>query len=134
MLDIITPYNSLLEEAKEIQGYCEITVSDNPAEIAERIVALSVYITRTGKMLADAKYHLRWKRKDEALALIRKSDLVRGMSAKVQSVFTDNLCKEAQYLVDWVERLNRAATHQLEAMRTLLSYEKESMRIAKTGY
>jgi hypothetical protein len=52
----------------------------------------------------------------------------------VQNSLIDSLCKDEQYLVDWLERLNRAVTHQQEAMRSLLSYEKENLRISKTGY
>jgi hypothetical protein len=134
MLNHITPYDALLQEAAEIQGYCEITVSDNPAEISERIVTLGVYIARTGNMLAEAKYHLNAKRKDETMALIERILSDKKLSAKVQNALMDSICKEEQYLVDWVERLNRAATHQQEAMRSLLSYERENLRISKTGY
>jgi hypothetical protein len=133
MLDHITPYDALLQEAAEIQSYCEVTVSDNPNEIAERIGTLCVYIARTGNMLAEAKYHLSTKRKDETLQLIAKI-LDKKLSAKVQNSMVESICKDEQYLVDCVERLNKTATHQLEAMRSLLSYEKENLRISKTGY
>jgi hypothetical protein len=134
MLDHITPCADLLSEATEVQSFTEVTVSDNPAEVAERIAALVVYISRTGKMLADAKYHLNEKRQSETMQLV--SQLLDGkkLSAKVQNALIDSICKDEQHLVDWLERLNRAATHQLEAMRSLLSYEKENLRISKTGY
>jgi hypothetical protein len=134
MLDNITPYDEILSEAQEIQSYSEITVSDSPQEIAERIAALGVYIARTGKMLADAKYHLNRKRRDDTMELIERILSDKKLSAKVQNSLIDSICKDEQYLVDWVERLNRAATHQQEAMRSLLSYEKENLRISKTGY
>jgi len=130
----ITPIDELLKEAEQIQAFCEITVSDNPQEIAERIADIGVYVARTGKMLADAKYHLNQKKKDETVDLIMNLISDKKLSAKVQNSLIDSICKEEQYLVDWLERLNRACTHQQEAMRSLLSYEKESMRVAKTGY
>jgi hypothetical protein len=52
----------------------------------------------------------------------------------VQNTLADSLCREEQYLVDWIERLNRAVTHQQDALRSLISYEKEHLRISKTGY
>ncbi|MDR1130587.1 MAG: hypothetical protein LBK96_06360 [Prevotellaceae bacterium] len=130
----VTSYENLFAEAGRIQSFSEISVSDSPQEIAERIGDLGVYIARTGKMLADAKYHLNAKRKDETVELIRKTLAVNQLSAKVQNSLVDSICREEQYLVDWLERLNRALTHQQDAMRSLLSYEKENLRITKTGY
>jgi hypothetical protein len=134
MIDLIIPYDQLITEAKDIQSYMEITPSDNPQEISERIVSLGVYIARTGKMLADAKYHLNRKRKDETVELIQNMLDNKKLSAKVQNLLIDSICRDEQYLVDWIERLNRTATHQLDAMRSLLSYERENLRISKTGY
>jgi hypothetical protein len=134
MLDNITPYENLFSEAKEIQAYCEITVSDNPQEIFERIASLGVYIARTGKMLADAKFFLNKRKQDETVHIINNIIQKEKLSAKVQNSLMESICKDEQYLVDWIERLNRSATHQHEAARSLLSYEKENLRISKTGY
>jgi hypothetical protein len=134
MIDFITSYERLLSETGDIQAYAEITPSDNPNEIAQRIVDLGVYIARTGKMLADAKYHLNRKRRDDTMELIEKILGDKKLSAKVQNSLIDSLCRDEQYLVDWKERLNRAVTHQQDAMRSLLSYERENLRISKTGY
>jgi hypothetical protein len=134
MLDNITPYDKLLSEAGDIQAYSEITPSDNPQEIAERIISLGVYIARTGKMLADAKYHLNAKRRDETVKLVEQILSDNKLSAKVQNSLVDGLCRDERYLVDRIERLNAAVTHQQDAMRSLLSYEREHLRISKTGY
>jgi len=134
MLTHITPIEELSKEAEQIQSFCEITPSDNPQEIAERIADIGVFIARSGKMLADAKYHLNQKKKDETVDLIMNLISDKKLSAKVQNALIDSICKEEQYLVDWIERLNRACTHQQESMRSLLSYEKESMRVTKIGY
>jgi len=124
----ITTYEQLFKEAGVIQSFAEISVSDNPQEIAERISECGIYIARSGKMLADAKYHLNQKRKDETMSLITQILSDKKLSAKVQNSLIDSICKDEQYLVDWLERLNRAVTHQQEAMRSLLSYEKEQLR------
>ena len=127
-------YDDLKKEAAQIQDFCEITVSDNPEEIFARIADLSVYIARSGKMLADAKYILNKRKKDETVDLITRLISKDKLSAKVQNSLIDSICRDEQYLVDWLERLNRAATHQQDAARSLLSYEKENLRISKTGY
>ena len=134
MLDHITLPENLFIEAKEIQSFAEITPSDNPQEIAERMSECGVYIARTGKMLADAKYHLNKNKKKEIMQLIIEFLKNKKLSATVQNSLVDNICKDEKYLVDWLERLNRAVTHQMEACRSLLSYEKENLRISKTGW
>ena len=134
MLNNITPYNEIAKESEQIQSFCEITPGDNPQEIAERIADLGVYIARTGKMLADAKYWLNQKKKDETVELITTLISKDKLSAKVQNALIESICKDEQYLVDWIERLNRTCIHQNEAMRSLLSYEKENLRISKSGY
>ena len=46
---------TLLEEANAIQSYLEIECSGNPEEIMNRINTISVYMSRSGEMLAQAK-------------------------------------------------------------------------------
>lgn len=131
---IITSFINLVSEAEEIQEYTDTVPSDNPDEIIERIKRLGVYISRTGVMLADAKYHLSDKRKLDVMKVIEDILLEAKVSAKVQNALIDSLCKEEQRLVDQIERLNRTCTHQQEAMRSILSFERENLRISKTGY
>ena len=127
-------YNDLKKEAESIQSFCEITVSDNPEEVIARIADLSVLIARSGKMLADAKYILNERKKDETVDLITRLISKDKLSAKVQNALIDSICKDEQYLVDWIERINRTVTHQADILRSVLSYEKEQLRISKIGY
>ena len=46
----------------------------------------------------------------------------------------DSIAEDEAFLVDRLDRLNSSCVHQLDALRTLLSYEKESLRLNKTGY
>jgi hypothetical protein len=124
----ITPYDKLLSEADEIQRFAEITISDNPEEIIERINALCVYIARTGNMLADAKYYLARKSKDEAIEAIKEILRLNNLSKKVQDSRIVGICADEKRLATELDRLNATLTHQLDAMRSLLSYEKENMR------
>ena len=133
MNNYITPSKELFDEAKQIQSYTEITPSDNPNEIMERITDCGVFLARTSKMLADAKYHLTQKKKDETIAVIKIISKDK-LSAKVQNSLIESICRDEQYLVDWIEQINKTLKYQIEAARSLLSYEKENMRIAKSGY
>lgn len=120
-------------EAQQIQEFLEITMSDNPQEVIERGNDLQVYMARTGKLLADAKYMLNEKKRHETMDIIRDFIIDQKLSAKVQNALIDGLCKEEQYLVDWIDRLNAACTHQLDWCRSVNSKNKEEMRLTNIG-
>lgn len=124
----------LRNEATHIQSYCEITCSDNPDEIQERIRNLTAYLARTAFMLKEAKLLLRRKKSSEINNVIIKIAKENCLSAKAQNTLIDSIAEEENELVDWLERLNAACTHQLDAMRSLLSYAKEELRLRDTGY
>lgn len=120
-------------EAQQIQEFLEITISDNPQEVIERGNDLQVYMARTGKLLADAKYMLNEQKRHETMDIIRDFIIDQKLSAKVQNALIDGLCKEEQYLVDWIDRLNAACTHQLDWCRSVNSKNKEEMRLTNIG-
>lgn len=122
------------EELNTISDYLNITCSNNPQEIQERISVIMVYMMRTGEMLADAKKMLRKKKSDEIQNTIISIAKESCLSAKIQNALLDSIAEDESFLVDRLDRLNASCTHQLDALRTLLSYEKEAMRLNKTGY
>jgi uncharacterized protein (UPF0210 family) len=126
--------NQLKQESFDIQAYLEITCSNDPEEMKERISNLMVYMSRSGEMLAQAKKILRSKKTSEIQNTIISIAKAAHLSASVQNALLDSICEEESYLVDWIERINRGCTHQIDALRSLLSYEKEGMRVNKTGY
>lgn len=125
---------TLQEEAKQISDYLQITCQNNPQEIQQRIADTMVYVARTGEMLATAKQQLRHRKSEEIQNTIISIAKENCLSAKVQNALLDSIAEEEAFLVDTLDRLNAAATHQLDALRTLLSYEREGMRLNKTGY
>lgn len=125
---------TLQEEAQKIQEYLDIECSENPEEVLERIRAIMPYISRTAFMLAEAKKALRRKKASEISNTIINIAKEQCLSAKVQNTLIDSIAEEEAYLVDWLDRLNAAATHQVDALRSILSYERENLRITKTGY
>lgn len=125
---------TLQEEAKIISDYLQTTCQGNPQEIQQRIADTMVYVARTGEMLATAKQQLRRRKSEEIQNTIIAIAKKNCLSAKVQNALLDSIAEEEAFLVDTLDRLNAAATHQLDALRTLLSYEREGMRLNKTGY
>jgi tyrosyl-tRNA synthetase len=126
--------NELTKEADEIQAFLEITCSNNPEEIQERIATIMVYLARSGEMLAEAKKILRRKKSSEISNTIIDIAKAAHLSATVQNSLIESIAEEENYLVDRIERIHRSCVHQLDALRSLLSYEREGMRLNKTGY
>ena len=123
----------LRREAQELQDFLEITMSDDPQEVIERGNDLQVYMARTGKMLADAKYMLNKQKHQDTMNIVREFIIDQKLSAKVQNAMIEGICKEWQYLVDWIERLNAACTHQLDWCRSVNSKNKEELRLSNIG-
>lgn len=127
----ITPKNQILAELNEIDGFLNITMSENPEEAVVRGNDLAAYVARTGKMLADAKYHLNEAKNSEVMETLREAAKNAKATAKAVNALIDSLCREEQYMVDWCERANRTATHQLSWCVTVISKAKEEMKLGR---
>jgi hypothetical protein len=124
ILDHITPLDAMEKECLEISFFLESNCSEDGHEAAERGDQLNVFMARTGKMLADAKYH-------QDIALNENTLLVhetyRSMSASTKNKLIESMCQRENYMVTWIERLNRTCTHQQAFMITLISKAKTEM-------
>jgi hypothetical protein len=122
------------EEIERMKEYLQITCSNNPIEIEERISTLVVYMARSGEMLAEAKKMLRKRKSEEIQNTILNIARENCLSAKIQNALLDSIAEDECYLVDTLDRLNASITHAIDACRTLLSYEKENLRLSRSGY
>jgi hypothetical protein len=121
MLDHIHTVEQLEIEAKTIDDFMNITCSEQPEDAINRGNDLLVYLARTGKMLADAKY---WQ--DEAInnSIIEKLKDQIDLPPMILKKFIDSSTKRENYLVTWIDRMNRTCTHQLDFLRTVVSFAK----------
>lgn len=124
---------SLARELRQIQKYLEINVTNNPEEILERMSNLMAFMARTGEILAISKHNLRKKKTEKIHEKIIKIVSENRLSATVQNALLDSICEKESFMVDWAERINRSCTHQLDSLRSMLSYEKEHMSLSKFG-
>ena len=121
MLDFINDIDSLEKEANGISDFMNITCSEDPNEAVERGNQIQVYIARTGKMLADAKYHYDRAILQNTISSIKEFP---EMSPMVRKQYVEASCFRKDFLVTWIDRLNRASTHQSEWLRTVISKAK----------
>lgn len=124
----------LNEELREIQNFLEVTVGNDPSELYERIADLQVYLARSGEITALAKELLRARKSLEIANIIMQIATENRLSAGIQNALLESSCRDEAKLADWADRVNRSCVHQLDATRSLLSYEKEAMRLNNTGY
>lgn len=126
---IITPKEGILSELTAIDEFLNIEMSDDGFEAVSRGNILAGYMARSGKLLADAKYHLNTKKKDDIFKVLEDTGRQSGATATAINELIKCICKEEQYLVDWAGRINAAVTHQIEWVRTVISKAKAEMQI-----
>lgn len=126
----ITPKEQILRELEVIQACEEETISEEVSKVIEYGQTLAPYISRSGKLLADAKYHLNTRMKEDTFDALRKTAKQGGATAKAINAIVDSLCADERYLVDFAERVNRCGVHRLDWCRTLISKAKEDMRLS----
>lgn len=126
--DNITPENEIFIELKTIQEYLESSEISEGDGLVDRAHNLRIYLARTGKLLADSKYHADTMVNSEIMRLLRENV---ELPASTMNNFIKSACKNLNYLVDWSERMNRAITHEIELMRSLISKEKTEMQFSR---
>ena len=127
-------YNEILKECEQMQAELECLIPTDGNSAVEFATKMAVYMARSGQLLADAKKMARAKRTSEIGETIVKIAKENFLSAKAQNALVDSIASEELHLVDWVEQINKACKYDIELCRSIISKEKEELRIAKMGY
>lgn len=124
----MTQKEQLTEAAVKMQAYLEEKPGSDPNDLIDRLENLQVLIAKSGAYLADAKYHLD-QRKNDSITQTLKEAMAGDWSVTIIHKKIDALCRDENYLVNVFDRINRSATHQLDSVRTILSYRKTEMQL-----
>ena len=89
----ITPTDKISKELAAIDAFLNITMSEDVQEAVLRGNDLAVYIARTGKLLADAKYHLNVKKKSEVFDTLRETASRAGATSKAVNAIIDSCAR-----------------------------------------
>lgn len=121
----------VLKEIEEMQSFLEITASDNPKELIQRLTDINVYMARSGKLLADAK-----ALQDTITAKVYEEhkEFVGRVPATVAIKFVSAQTATANQLVNWLDRINRTLVHAGDNIRTQISFAKQDMALQRKGY
>ena len=117
--------------AQKIQGFLEEDFDESPNALVERLGIINSYLAVSGKALADAKLI-----QDKQAQLIFAEELksITKMPATIASKFITSQNADANYVVNWLDRLNRGLVHIGDNTRTQISFAKEELRLTKQGY
>lgn len=115
----------LYDKANEIQDIIEKEVEVYYPKIQERISKLQVLSAVSGKCLAEAKYLQDKRVYEEANKLI--DGHFDKFSASTINLIIKSAGKEYNRIVTWFDRINSTITHQLDSLRSQLSFIKSEM-------
>jgi hypothetical protein len=118
----------LKEKATRMQAYIERKEGSEPNDLISRAENLAVLIAQSGQCLADAKYMQDMVMNGAIMEALQKAYEER-LSATTINQFVKTAAKEQNYLVNWFDRINATATHQLMAINTQISYRKAEMAL-----
>lgn len=119
------------KECKEIQDFLEIEPSESTDELVARLTHINIYLARSGYLLAEAK-----KMQDKAIQSVYQNymEALVKMPSNTAKQFITSYVADVNYIVVWLDRLNRSCVHQGDNIRTQISFAKEELKLVKSGY
>lgn len=118
----------LKDKAQLMIEYLEKPYGVEPEELLERMSYLGIMIAQSGQCLADAKYYQDSIVNGAIMDAIQKA-YEQKLSPSTINKFVTTAAKEQNYLVNLFDRINATATHQLDSVRTAISYKKAEMNL-----
>jgi hypothetical protein len=114
--------------AENMQTYLETETGPDPQHLMDRIELLNLLIAKSGQCLAEAKYI-----QDQIINTGLMNAIGEGLETKLSpsliNQFVKSNAKDVNLLVNWFDRINAAATHQLDSLRTIISYKKAELNL-----
>lgn len=124
--DLLSP-ERLYEIAAEIHAVLKIRmVGDDPAAYVTRANELVSWMANTGKMLADARYHRDKAVKSSTMNLLKDGNLIKLPASTINELIKGENAS-LNYLCNWIEQLDKEVKHNLDLLRTLISYAKTEL-------
>lgn len=118
----------LKEKAVKMQSFLETRPGSEPNDLISRAEDLGVLIAKSGQCLADAKYLQEQVINGAILEALQKAYEER-LSPSTINKFVTTAARDLNFLVNWLDRINSSAVHQLDSVRTMISYRKSEMLI-----
>lgn len=114
---------TIAEEINELYKSLKQELDRTPEGLLAELDYRCQWLARSSEILADCKLILDKRSGEEAEKFIGSED-----GWNVVKILIASRVREEAKLVHLAERLNATICHQIDAVRSILSFEKESMR------
>lgn len=118
----------LKEKIQKFNSFLQEKPGSEPNDIINRIELLLILISQSGECLAHAKYNVDTLVHSEIMKVL-KEGYSEQLSPSVLNRFIQALAKDDTIIVNQLDRINAAATHQMDGLRSILSYRKSEMNL-----
>ena len=122
----------LQPKADKMMAFIQKPVGSEPNDLIERIEMLSILISQSGECLAAAKYYQDMIISSSIMAVI-KDGYSDKLGLSTMNKFVASLAKEENFLATQFDRINSSAVHQLDGLRSILSYRKTEFSTLSYG-
>ena len=119
----------ILENLALFQSQIDDKLVDDLNVIVEQLTIAESVMVNSGKMLADAKFHLNEAMHSDTIKTLKDlASQSKIITSTAVNQIIKSLCRNEQYLVDWCDRLNRSSTHRADLARSIISKQKAEMQ------
>ena len=114
------------KEARNIQMALECMNNPNIEAMIERLDQLGVYYARSGELLSEVV-----GMRDAAVAtpFHDEKETIISLSPSLATKLVNSSASELNALEKWLDRINASCKHQCDNLRTMISYEKERLKL-----
>lgn len=124
--NVMTRIEQIRREARDIQNLLECTTFSDIDSMVGRLDQLGVYYARSGALLSEVV-----GMRDAAVAKLfhDEKETILSLSPSLANKLIGSASSELNALEKWLDRINAACKHQCDNLRTMISFEKERMRL-----
>lgn len=117
----LTAPDLIHKELETIQAFLECEFgSDDGAQVQARFDSLCIYMARSGKLKSDAEWWYNEVVESSIMEALKKG-YEKSLSASTINKFVEAAARNYKFLLTWSDRVNRSCTHQLDALRSVMS-------------
>ena len=122
----MTRIEQIRREAEDIQNLLECLNDSDINAMIGRLDQLGVYYARSGELLCEVV-----GMRDAAVAKFfhDEREVIMNLSPSLATKLVNSASHELNAIEKWLDRINAACKHQCDNLRTMISYEKERMKL-----
>ena len=118
----------LKTKAEEMSVSLSSRIGSEPHDILVRLEELNMMLADSSLCLANARY-LQDNTINDAIISVLNDEVMSKASASIVNQFIKSKAKEINYIVNLFDRINSTIVHQIDSLRSILSFQKATMSL-----